>query len=295
MGRIQRVLIAGGTHGNELIGVYTVKKFQQCPELIRRSSFETVTLLGNPEAIAAGRRYVDQDLNRCFATALTEESTHWVYEVQRAEEIRQAFGSTGRTPVDFVIDQHGTTANVGLMLILDQLDPFTLCLSAHLSSVQPDIRIYCSSGSGRKQDSLRSIGRYRVGIEVGAIAHGTLHAALFQKTELLIHAILDYLEHYNCNHLRVKQSSLTVYQYMNTIDYPRHENGEISAMIHPQLQFKDFEALNPGDSLFLTFDNQTIVYSGDATVYPVFINEAAYYEKGIAMCLTQKQHLPTNA
>ncbi|WP_445249168.1 succinylglutamate desuccinylase/aspartoacylase domain-containing protein, partial [Microcoleus sp. OTE_8_concoct_300] len=24
-------------------------------------------------------------------------------------------------------------------------------------------------------------------------------------------------------------------------------------------------------------------------VYPIFINEAAYYEKGIAMCFTQKQ------
>ncbi|MHC5727533.1 MAG: succinylglutamate desuccinylase/aspartoacylase domain-containing protein, partial [Nostoc sp.] len=32
-----------------------------------------------------------------------------------------------------------------------------------------------------------------------------------------------------------------------------------------------------------------IFYEGASTVYPIFINEAAYYEKGIAMYLTQKQ------
>ena len=39
----------------------------------------------------------------------------------------------------------------------------------------------------------------------------------------------------------------------------------------------------------LTFDGQEILYEGTSTVYPIFINEAAYYEKGIAMCLTQKK------
>ncbi|PSB66666.1 aspartoacylase, partial [filamentous cyanobacterium CCP1] len=34
-----------------------------------------------------------------------------------------------------------------------------------------------------------------------------------------------------------------------------------------------------------------IYYNGAAVVYPVFINEAAYYEKGIAMCLTQKENI----
>jgi aspartoacylase len=41
--------------------------------------------------------------------------------------------------------------------------------------------------------------------------------------------------------------------------------------------------------MFLTFDGRAIAYQGTSTVYPVFINEAAYYEKGIAMCITQKE------
>lgn len=66
MNKIKHVLIVGGTHGNELTGVYLLKKFEQCPELIRRPSFETITLLGNPKAVEAGVRYIDKDLNRCF-------------------------------------------------------------------------------------------------------------------------------------------------------------------------------------------------------------------------------------
>lgn len=88
MDKIQRILIAGGTHGNELIGVYMVKKFRERPEIVRRSSFETLTLLGNPPAIAAGTRYIDQDLNRCFAAQVTEPSATLPYEMQRAGEIR---------------------------------------------------------------------------------------------------------------------------------------------------------------------------------------------------------------
>ena len=55
---ISRVIIAGGIHGNELIGVYLVKTFEKYGNLIKRESFETICLLGNTPAINAGRRYV---------------------------------------------------------------------------------------------------------------------------------------------------------------------------------------------------------------------------------------------
>ncbi|WP_339384169.1 succinylglutamate desuccinylase/aspartoacylase family protein [Microcoleus sp. LEGE 07076] len=41
---IRRVAVVGGTHGNELTGVYLIKKFQQFPDWLKRSSFEVVTL-----------------------------------------------------------------------------------------------------------------------------------------------------------------------------------------------------------------------------------------------------------
>ena len=66
MEQIKRVAIVGGTHGNELTGAYLVKKFEHSADAVRRSSFETLTLFGNPKAFEVGRRYVDKDLNRCF-------------------------------------------------------------------------------------------------------------------------------------------------------------------------------------------------------------------------------------
>lgn len=47
--------------------------------------------------------------------------------------------------------------------------------------------------------------------------------------------------------------------------------------------------LHPGEPIFLSFDGEDIVYEGDSVVYPVFINEAAYYEKGVAMHITQQR------
>lgn len=291
MDKIKRVVIVGGTHGNELIGVYLHQKFERYPDLIRRSSFETVSCVGNPQAIAAGVRYIDKDLNRCFTPDDLAQGDSQLYEIQRAREIRSQFGQDGSMPADFIIDQHGTTSNVGTMLILDNLDPFTLRLSAYLNAIQPEIKVYSSAHSGRNQDSLRSLAKYRIGIEVGPVAHGTLHGELFCKTEALIHAILDYLEQHNTKSNNIEPESLTLYQYVDSLDYPRDQQGKLLAMIHPQRQFKDFEALNPGDPIFLTFEGEAIAYAGDSTVYPVFVNEAAYYEKGIAMCLTQKQQV----
>ncbi|HIO95788.1 MAG TPA: aspartoacylase, partial [Campylobacterales bacterium] len=63
---IKKVAITGGTHGNELTGVYLVKKWQKSPTRIKRSSFETITQLMNQQAIKEVRRYIDHDLNRSF-------------------------------------------------------------------------------------------------------------------------------------------------------------------------------------------------------------------------------------
>jgi succinylglutamate desuccinylase len=289
---IKRVLLVGGTHGNELTGVYLIKKLEQYPDLMRRDSFETLTLLGNPRAIAVGVRYIDQDLNRSFnLQKVTQTDSNQAYESQRAREIRAQFGQAGHTPIDLIIDQHSTTANVGIMLILDALEAFTLNLAAHLTSQYPAVKVYSSVGSNRKLDSLRSIAKYRIGIEIGPIAHGTIHAALFQENERIIQSILDYVEDYNRNPVPLEVKPLRLFQYVDTIDYPRNAQGEIRAMIHPQLQFRDYLTLNPGDPMFVTFDGEVIAYSGTQALNPLFIGESAYLEKGIAMIMTQDKQL----
>lgn len=287
---INRVLIVGGTHGNELTGVYLVKLFQQHPELIHRDTFESLTLLANPQAIKAGRRYIDKDLNRCFSEENLEDMSLVSYEDLSAKNINYLYGQNGKYPVDFLVDLHSTTSNMGVTVLLDDDKQFNLQLAAYLSYLHPEIKIYSSGSSGRGKHGLRSRAKFALGIEVGAIPQGVVNADLFLKTQSIVYATLDYLEFYNQNKLPNFSKSFTLYKYTKKIDYPRNENGEITAMIHPDLQFKDYEALAPGDPIFLTFNNETIAYT-DALTYPVFVNEAAYYEQSTAMCFTQKHQI----
>jgi succinylglutamate desuccinylase len=291
MNPIKRVMIAGGTHGNELTGVYLVKKFERSPQLIQRSSFESVTLLANPKAHEIGRRYVDTDLNRCFQQQDLENPQLSSYEATRAKTIYRMLTSEANPEASLMIDLHSTTSNMGLTIIPSSNHPFNLRLAAYLTSINPTIKVYRWMQTGQDSPFLRSIYAFGCAIEVGSVAQGVLDAAWLQKTETLIDALLDYVEAYNQGTSSLTSNSLTVYQCIQMVDYPRDEQGELGAMIHPQLQFRDYEPLHPGDPMFLTFEGETIAYGGNATVYPVFINEAAYYEKGIAMCLTEKQSI----
>lgn len=285
---IRKVAIIGGTHGNELTGVYAVKKFEQFPQLLQRTSFECVTLLANPQAVVMNRRYIDRDLNRSFTNEDLANPDLVSYEAKRAKEIASEL-----TEVDLIIDLHSSTSNMGLTILPSSRHPFNLRLAAYLSTLHPDVRVCYGINCSSSDPMLRSLSPLGCTIEVGAIAQGVLNAHLFQQTEMLIYAILDYVDAINQDKPLSVPSNLSVYQSIGSVDYPRDSAGELQGMIHPQLQFRDYQALHPGDPMFLTFTGESIFYQGAATVFPIFINEAAYYEKGIAMTFTDKQQLST--
>lgn len=56
-------------------------------------------------------------------------------------------------------------------------------------------------------------------------------------------------------------------------------------------QDRDFCLLHPGDPMFLSFSGETLRYKGKEALYPFFINEGAYYEKGIALSLARKRRV----
>jgi aspartoacylase len=293
MNSINRLAIVGGIHGNEFIGVYLVRKFQKYPHLINRNSFESLALLGNPKAILARTRYIDIDLNRCFIgdnlpatkSSIYEELS---YEELRAKEIQAILKSEDEEFVDVIIDLHTTTANMGICIIIGNIHPFLLSLAAYLNTIHPLVKVYIHQ-QARNSGFLRSLCQLGFSIEVGAVAHGTLDGELFKQTENLVYAVLDYFEDFNKGKSPLIQNSFTVYRASGVVNYPRNEDGDLAAMIHPQLQFRDYQPLHSGDPLFLTFEGKEICYEGESTVHPIFINEAAYYEKGIAMYLTQKE------
>eukprot|EP00941_MAST-03F_sp_MAST-3F-sp1_P005982 g5982.t1 len=87
-----------------------------------------------------------------------------------------------------------------------------------------------------------------------------------------------------------------------TANSVKSNSTNIVAMIHPDLQNKDFCELLEGSPLFLRLNGETIHFNREMhapflktlgipteePVYPFFINEAAYYEKNIALKLGRK-------
>jgi hypothetical protein len=87
-----KILVLGGTHGNELLGVRLVKLLQEKPI----KSVDAV--IANPRAVAAGVRFTESDLNRSFGDASPN-----TYETKRAAELEELTAS-----YDVVLDFHNT-------------------------------------------------------------------------------------------------------------------------------------------------------------------------------------------
>ena len=293
MDKIKTVIISGGTHGNELTGVQLIKKWTTNPELCKNKvpDVQVDLLMVNPAAVAIVRRYVDHDLNRSFANHMLTGSTQSLcVEWNRAQELNGTYGPKGdSTKTDLILDIHNTESNMGICLILSTKDPFTTRASAQIAHEFPNVHIYYQPEERGTSPYFGTLARADVCIEVGPQSHGTLQASLFEQTEQVVYRYLELISEWNNQVLQKKEKKkVTVFTQHRDVDYPRDSNGNISAMIHPSLHSSDYLELKPGAPLFRTFDGKDIPFENDHSVWPLFINEAAYYEKKIAMSFTLK-------
>jgi aspartoacylase len=286
---IKKVAITGGTHGNELTGVYLVKKWQHNPKLIERKGFETITQLMNREAINDVRRYIDHDLNRSFGLSDLSNNTLNSYEAKLAKELNEILGKKGsdKPNVDFIVDLHTTTSNMGLSIVVSNMSRLTWRAIAYLCSVEPDLKVYRWQGDVENA-FVDSIAPNGFAIEVGAVPQGVLRADLFLKTETLVYHLLDFIEKENLDSSLELPNKVEIYDHEQLVDYPRNESGDIIGMVHQDRQDRDFTLIEEGEPLFLTLEDEVITYKGES-LYTLFVNESAYYEKGFAMTLAQKR------
>jgi len=300
---ISRVVITGGTHGNESNGVELARHLLRNPSLAARPTFHTQVLLTNTAAIEQNVRYVEEDLNRCFSTEALM-GVQETLEARRAREINAMIGSkssrsarqTGK-PADLIIDLHNTTAATGVALLMAPTDELCHAIAAKLQSEDQSVRI-CNWSNKPRDDLvlLPSIAPHGMTFEVGPAPWGCLEGALYEKSLTLLMKALDYVELHNASHMsgvsRTLATSIEIFIPVGSRDYPRDAEGMLSAMIHPNLQGRDFEPLVKGDPIFLTHDLKTVCFEGErngALVHPFFINEAAYYEKRVAFSLALKE------
>lgn len=287
---VSRVVIIGGTHGNETVGPTLIERWQRAPAAVSRASFQTRLLIGNPLAVSRRLRYIDRDLNRCFAAEEAEDEES-CYESERARHILSEIGPTGSTPADLILDLHTTTSNMKRSLILVNREPYNLELAAAVQSQDPKVRTFLWLDESLPRRSLSSVARRGVTIEVGPVPNNVLRADQLLATEEVVLRCLDFCEARNQRGGPQAGSELTCFTYVDRVDYPRDSEGRPTAVVHPELQDRDYEALEPGQPMFLGLDGRTLTFEGPEPLFPVFINEAAYYEKNIAFCLTRRETL----
>ncbi|MER2490591.1 aspartoacylase [Catenovulum sediminis] len=292
---IKNVAIVCGTHGNEITGVYLMKKWQKDLSLISRESFSTGLLQGNPKAYEINRRYVDKDLNRQFAQKDLENPELGSYEENRAKVINQILGPKGNPKTDLIIDLHTTTSNMGPTVLIPQKGRFYNLLAAYVKQQMPEAIVFCDEDSRANEDHhlLCTVGKYGVIVEVGPVPQSVLRHDVFEQSEQLTQIILDFVELFNQDALPELPESVEVFRFIKSLTLPVDEQGERIGMVHKHVQDSDFAQLNPGDPLFMKFDGEAILYDGDKTVYTAFVNEAAYYDNNLATSLMEKAVLST--
>ncbi|MCP9850864.1 aspartoacylase [Cyanobium sp. Morenito 9A2] len=290
-----RVLVVAGTHGNECNAPWLLRHWQAEPETLERQGLELELVLGNPEAWAARRRYLDQDLNRSFALELLADPARQQREVRRARELLALHGPGGERPCAVALDLHSTTAAMGNALVVYGRRPTDLALAA---AIQADLGlpIYLHEADTAQTGFL--IERWPCGlvIEVGPVPQGVITAQICRQSQLALDAALGALARARAGALRLPVG-LTVHRHLGSLDLPRGADGAPEACLHPLRQHRDWVPIRPGDPMFSSADGRPVPYQPacdgvDERLWPVFINEAAYGEKGIALSLTRRERWP---
>ena len=291
---IHEITLVGGTHGNEYLGPTLIQRVNALG-MYSNNPIPVSTFLANPRAYSAGIRFIDEDLNRSFSDDILSSTGGICYEHLRAREINQQLGSKPDAH-RFIIDLHSTTANMGMTLILRDTITLNLHAAAYAQQQHPDIKIILSDLDQKHSRSLNSLSEFGLTIEVGPIPNAVIRHDQLIKTEAVIASLVEYIS-LSQNNPSVLQTNtplpdeISVYTIGERILYPRTPTGELAAVVHQQLQDRDFEKLDVGQPAFFSLTGETINHSGQAG-YPIFINEAAYYRENTAYIMTKKLALP---
>lgn len=288
-----RLLLVAGTHGNERNAPWLLEHWRQRPQLLASAGLELELMIGNPAALAANRRYIDRDLNRSFAPELLRDPERRELEVLRARELLELVGPAGRRPCPVVLDLHSTTSGMGNSLVVYGRRPTDLALAAAIQA-RLGLPIYLHEADAAQTGFL--VERWPCGlvIEVGPVAQGLLQATICRQTQLAVEAACDSLAAAAAGRLRLP-AGVTVHRHVGSLDLPRHAAGGPAAIVHPLRQNRDWAPVHGGEPLFWQADGRSLSFEPtdpELDHWPVFINEAAYGEKNIALGLTRRERWP---
>jgi len=282
-----QVLLVAGTHGNEINGIWLFEQSKKSSFLINTHGIKTCKVIGNPEAKKAGQRYVHSDLNRSFKeeSFLLLNSSN--VEERRANQLVKLYGISGDNPCQIALDFHTTTASMGSCLIVYGRREADLALAALIQN-KLGLPIYLHESDKKQTGFLVESWPCGLVVEIGPVGQGILNSKIIFQTKLILENLLEQIQKVkNLNFLFPEK--LIIHRHIKSIDFPRDEEGQIDGYVHSLRQSKNWQPLKKNDELFYKFNGETIKFVEDEPYIPVFINEAAYMEKNIAMSFTKRE------
>ncbi|MDK9737341.1 aspartoacylase [Vibrio sp. D404a] len=290
MEKLNRVLLVAGTHGNELTGIYLQKLIRDRLYNADRATFSVLSMTGNPEAVKKNVRFIDNDLNRQFASGNNANSQADTDQVNAEQALAEKIASMhSDNNKQLIVDLHNTTSNMGATLILLSNDPFYEKMGAYVKQRMPDANILFEDRKPwQDQPYLCTTGQHGVMIEVGAQAHGSLTYNSLELMKQMLTLVLDYVEKHNLDQVG-EVENYDAYYYLEEVQIPLDHDGMRAATVHPTICGRDFEVVKQGDPILATFFGYDVLWESEKEVYPHFINESAYGAANIAMALAEKK------
>tara|TARA_B100000965_G_scaffold102150_1_gene83960 strand:+ start:1789 stop:2706 length:918 start_codon:yes stop_codon:yes gene_type:complete len=282
-----QVLLVAGTHGNEINGIWLFEQWKKSPLLINTHGIKTYKVIGNPVAKKAGKRYIYNDLNRSFLEESFSSINSSNIEAKRANQLVQLYGSKGENPCQIALDFHTTTSSMGSCLVIYGRRNTDLALAGLIQN-KLGLPIYLHESDKKQTGFLVESWPCGLVIEIGPVGQGLLNSRIISQTKLILENLLEQIKNVNNLHLFLPDQ-LIIHRHIKSIDFPRDDEGNINGFVHPLRQGRDWYPLKKNDDLFCKLNGEIINYQGNESFVPVFINEAAYMEKNIAMSFTKRE------
>lgn len=326
---VRAVAVVGGTHGNEYTGVFCIKALERQLQKGRTFPFQVSTLIGNPEAYKANRRFMDEDLNRQFSraamAAAKSKADALSVEQRRAKELDSLlgpkFGGDGDTKIppamDFIVDLHTTTTNMCTTLIVGQGDPLTTRAAAYVMHKcrKKNFNVSIMMHTHPSQDTrpnLSSIAPHAFTIEVGPVPQGVLRHDKVEEMQEALNCVLEFLQRHEQEPEKIMEELNESYPSGRIPCYrsaPALRKGEMSAklvwpsdpdnenfpqwLVHKDVQDQDFKEIKTGDPLFVNLDGEVMPYDGSygSPILLMFVNEGGYYyaSSGTGISIAQRE------
>ena len=287
-----QLLLVAGTHGNEINAPWIFDQWDRQPSLIDGNGLNINKVIGNPFAREKCQRYLDIDLNRSFSKELLSNFANEDLEICRARELISQYGSAGKNPSQIVIDFHSTTASMGSSIVIYGRRPLDLAIVS-LIQKRLQIPIYLHECDDSQTGFLVESWPCGFVVEIGPVPQGLIHSQIINQTLLILKTCISEI----CNVINknaIFPEELIIHRHFKNIDFPRDASGMPNAFIHSAIQDKDWTPISSDTPLFINLAGDLFKlnkYSQENEVIPIFINEAAYAEKNIAMILTKKEVL----